>query len=234
MDVLSFMPRGRLEEQPAGARVNSAMDGYRRPREYIDILVNGRSLADLCDVDRRDLIGMLEPEDLKNPLPSQDVFNMFKRMGRLPRELALEIPVLYENRRVHIYGCPECGDLECGSVTMQLLETPTSVIWQKFDDGREKIAAYITEDKSFHDTNLLDLWLTEGKNYGILHGFVASEHEYDYEFIYSYKNNKYIVERDADIRTDLTPTVDYPAVGPFEFEKSQYLAAWRDLAMLYA
>jgi hypothetical protein len=142
-------------------------------------------------------------------------------MGRLPRELALEIPVLYENRRVHIYGCPECGDLECGSVTMQLLETETSVIWQKFDDGREKIAAYITEDKSFHDTNLLDLWLTEEKNYGILHAFVASEHEYDYEFIYSYKNNKYIVERDADIRTDLTPTVDYPAVGPFEFENSQ-------------
>lgn len=234
MDVLSFKLRSRLAEQPAGARVNSAMDGYRRPRQYIDILVNGKSLADLCDVDQRDLIGMLEVEDLKTPLPSQDVFNMFKRMGRLPRELALEIPVLYENRRVHIYGCPECGDLECGSVTMQLLETPDSVIWQKFDDGREKIAAYITEDKSFHGTNMLDLWHQEGKNYGMLHAFVTSEHEHDYEFIYSYEHNQYQVDRNGDIRTDLTPTVRYPAVGPFEFEKKQYLAVLRELGAQYA
>lgn len=205
------------------------MDGFRRPLSYIDFIVNGKSLADLCRVDERDLVGMLQPEDLESPLDPHDVFNQFKRVGRLPRELSLEYPVLYEGRRVHIYGCPECGDLACGSVTMQILETANSVIWRQFDDGRENIAAYISEDKSIHGRDLLDLWLTRGKNYGILHAFAASEHELDYEFIHGFKNGRYVAEPDADLKPYAEMEVEYPEIGPYEFEKQDYLAVLRSL-----
>ena len=80
MDILSFQLRDRLSEQPPGARVNSAMDGYRRPQQYYDFLVNGKSLADMFDVDQRDLVGMLTPENLLTEPPvGREIFNHFNR-----------------------------------------------------------------------------------------------------------------------------------------------------------
>lgn len=57
MDKLSFRRRSRLEVQPEGARKNMAMDGHRIGVDYIDFIVNGQSLADLCSVDQNDLTG---------------------------------------------------------------------------------------------------------------------------------------------------------------------------------
>jgi hypothetical protein len=109
MDKLEFKLRKRLEIQPTGARVNSAMDGYRQSKTYIDFIVNENSLADLFDVDKRDLISMLSVEDIRKlPPQGREIFDYFKRSGTLIHELTFQIPCRYEFRRVHIYGCPEC------------------------------------------------------------------------------------------------------------------------------
>ncbi len=226
MDRLSFRLRHRLAEQPPGARVNAAMDGYRQKAEYIDFIVNGQSLADLFKVDERDLISMLRPEDVPREAPSdRQVFNHFKRPGMLYYELAMRLPCRYEFRRVHLYGCPECGDLYCGSVTAQLIETDSTVIWRRFDNGREENANYMSEDKSYSGGDLYDLWLSRGRDYAVLDAFGLSGLENDYEFVGAFRYNKMQLDAGADLRRGEVVTVEYPEVGPFEFDKVEYLAA---------
>ncbi len=226
MDTLSFQPRNRLTQQPPNARVNSAMDGYRRPFDYIDILVNGESLADIFAVDQRDLVGMLTRERLLEPAPvDSDIFNHFHVAGRLFHELALNLPCRLEYRRVHIYGCPECGDLYCGSVTMQILETPHSVIWQRFDNGREEIAPYMSPDKSYTSDRLYQLWRDRGRDYSVLDYFGLCDLENDFEFMGEMKYGNPALDPGADLRRGAAVEIEYAEVGPFEFEKTAYLAA---------
>lgn len=230
MDILSFQLRDRLSEQPPGARVNSAMDGYRRPQQYYDFLVNGKSLADMFDVDQRDLVGMLTPENLLTEPPvGREIFNHFNRGPMRIHELTLKIPCLYEFRRVHIYGCPECGDLYCGSVTMQLIETAHSVIWQRFDNGREELAGYMSPDKSYSSGNIYDLWLERNRDYAVLDAFGSSPLENDYEFLGELKYGQVILDAEAEIRRGNAVVIDHPEIGPFEFDKVAYLKAFEDL-----
>lgn len=230
MDKLEFRLRNRLEVQLPGARVNSAMDGHRQPAEYIDLIVNSHSLADIFEADRRDLVGMLTPCNLHTIAPvGREVFNKFKRSGQLVHELTFGLPCRYEYRRVHIYGCPECGDLGCGSVTMQLIETATTVIWQRFDDGREDYANYMSEDKSYNSGDLFDLWQSRGNNYSVLDAFGLSNIEMDYEYFYALKAGKIVPEPDADIRRGESVAIDFPEIGPFEFDKAAYLEAFAEL-----
>lgn len=204
-----------------------AMDGYRQPLEYLDFVINGVSLGDLCRVDERDLVGMLTPEALQTKFDLKETFNPFARAGRLPLELGLVVPCSYQGRRVHLYGCPECGDLYCGSVTMQLIETEETVIWRAFDDGREKLAYNAGDHKSLLGTDLLDLWQAEGRNYGILQAYELSAWQYDYEFISAYKKGNVQVARDADLQNLVADELEYPGIGPFEFEKKEYLRLFR-------
>ncbi len=230
MDRLQFRLRNRLAEQPSGARVNSAMDGYRQKAEYFDFIVSGKSLADLFEADRRDLVGMLTPENLHKEAPvGGQIFNYFKRPGTLLHELTFGLPCRYEYRRVHIYGCPECGDLGCGSVTMQLIETPATVIWQRFDDGREEYANYMSSDKSYTSGDLCDLWQQRGRDYSVLDAFGLSNIEMDYEYLWALKNGKIHLEADADIRRGEAVAIDFPEVGRFEFDKAEYLQAFENL-----
>lgn len=227
MDKLEFSLRQRLDVQPPGARVNSAMDGYRQKAEYIDFIVNGRSLADVFEIDQRDLVSMLTPQNLHAVAPvGREVFNRYKRSGQLVNELLLELPCRYEFRRVHIYGCPECGDLGCGSVTMQLIETPTTVIWQRFDDGREDYANYMSEEKSFNSGDLFDLWQARGHDYAVLDAFGLSNIEMDYEYLHALKSGKISPDPNADLHRGDSIVIDFPEIGPFEFDKAAYLAAF--------
>ncbi len=230
MDKLDFKLRKRLEIQPPGARVNSAMDGYRQSKTYIDFIINGNSLADLFDADNRDLVSMFSLEDIqKEPPVGRDIFNYFKRSGTLIHELTFKIPCRYEFRRVHIYGCPECGDLGCGSVTMQLIEKADTVLWQRFDDGREEYANYMSSDKSYTDGQLFEIWQERNRDYSVLDAFGLSNIEMDYEYCHKLRTGQISLDKDADIRSGNEVTIDFPEIGPFEFDKIEYLKAFKDL-----
>lgn len=216
--------------QLPGYRVNSDMDGHRIPVSYIDFIVNGQSLADLLEADRQDLVSMLRREDLLTEPPvGREIFNQFKRYRTLFHELTFRIPCRYEFRRVHIYGCPECGDLYCGSVTCQLTETPDKVIWSRFDDGREEYAGYMSEDKSYSSGDLYDLWMEKGRDYSVLDAFGLSDIEMDYIFISELRKGKIPLFPDADILRGRDVEIDFPEIGPFEFDKAEYLAAFERL-----
>lgn len=230
MDKLEFKLRNRLEIQPPGARVNSAMDGYRQSKTYIDFIVNGKSLADVFDIDKRDLISMLSIEDIqKEPPRGRDIFDHFKRYGTLIHELTFQIPCRFEFRRVHIYGCPECGDLLCGNVTFQLIEKPDTVIWQRFDNGREEYANYMSWDKSYNDGQLFEQWQERNRDYSVLDAFGLSDIEMDYEYCYYLRNGKISLDQDADIRRGDSIVMDFPDIGPFEFDKKEYLRVFNEL-----
>lgn len=229
MDRLDFKIRSRLE-QPIGARVNSSIDGYRKPFSYFDFIINGVSLADTFNVDQKDLVGMLSFDSLKQePLSGSNIFNYFKRFGSIYYVLSLQLPCELEFRRVQIYGCPECGDLGCGNVTMQLIETKDMVIWQRFDNGNEEFANYMSLDKYYSDGSLYELWQERNRDYSILDAFGKSSREEDYEFIYDLKAGKVPHILDDDIHRGDYVTVDFPEVGPFEFDKGEYLKALQKL-----
>lgn len=233
MDKLEFKLRKRLEIQPKGARVNSAMDGYRQSKTYIDFIVNENSLADLFDVDKRDLISMLSVEDIRKlPPQGREIFDYFKRSGTLIHELTFQIPCRYEFRRVHIYGCPECGDLWCGNVTFQLIEKADTVIWQCFDNGREEYANYMSSDKSYNNGQLFELWQERNRDYSVLDAFGLSDIEMDYEYCYKLRTGQISLDKDADILRGDSVVIDFPEIGPFEFDKIEYLKAFEKLQQL--
>ncbi|HMV79746.1 MAG TPA: hypothetical protein PL048_16435 [Leptospiraceae bacterium] len=232
MDRIEFKLRNRLEVQPPGYRSNSAMDGYRIPVSYIDFIVNGKSLADLLEADRRDLVSMLRAGDiLTEPPAGRDIFNQFIRYPTLFYELTFRIPCRYEFRRVHLYGCPECGDLYCGSVTCQLIETPKTVIWKRFDDGREEFANYMSEDKSYNSGDLYDVWMERGRDYSVLDAFGLSDIEMDYMYMYELRTGKIPLSPDGDILRGDSVQIDFPEIGPYEFDRTEYLSAFNDLKL---
>ncbi len=155
--------------------------------------------------------------------------NYFKRSGTLIQELTFKIPCRYEFRRVHIYGCPECGDLGCGSVTMQLIEKADTVIWQRFDGGREEYANYMSSDKSDTNGQLFELWQKRDRDYSILDAFGLSKIEMDYEYCYELRSGKISLSPGADIRRGDEVTIDFPDIGHFEFDKIEYFKAFENL-----
>ncbi len=233
MDTLALAVRRRLETQPDGARQNTDMAGNRRPAEYIDFIVNGKSLGDLFEIDLRDLAGMVRLADFpvgKN-MPA-DPFDQFDLGRNRLQELTFRVPAYYERRRVHLYGCPECGDLECGNVTVQVVEKAHSVTWRNFDNNPPRLAAYMSSEKSRTGNKVFELWQKENRSYALLSAYAAHENEFDYVFLHDLKSGKLVIDT-GDV-TDLGDApgddIAYPAVGPFEFEKEAYLKAFTGFA----
>ena len=84
-------------------------------RDYLDFVVDGRSLRD-----------RLPPGDTVTALG----WSMVERddIDRLLLRAAPELPT----GRVAIYVCPECGDIGCGAVTIEIAETADAFVWSNF------------------------------------------------------------------------------------------------------
>src|SRR4026208_1110056 len=78
----------------------------RKHRDYLDFVIDGRSLGDLLGAAQSDLIGRLGWGDLRG------YDYQFKR------QLLLESPSELETGRQLLYVCPECGDVGCGAITV--------------------------------------------------------------------------------------------------------------------
>jgi hypothetical protein len=89
----------------------------RTRREYLEFVIDGQILSESHF--QGDLIGCL------GWLPAESQKIIIEEL------LAKRCSVL-ENDRYPIYVCPECGDIGCGAITVQIIETDDAYIWQSF------------------------------------------------------------------------------------------------------
>ncbi|CAG1013362.1 hypothetical protein ANRL4_04913 [Anaerolineae bacterium] len=91
--------------------------GGKTQREYLDFVIDGQSLGDLLN--SGDYIGCLGwlPVDVEQQ--SIDEL-LLKRRSELT------------SGRYRLYICPECGDLDCGAITVQIEKTADQFMWKDF------------------------------------------------------------------------------------------------------
>lgn len=95
-------------------------------REFVTFVVDGDNLGELLGP----MIGL---NNLALDLVPVLVFNWSSGFpghdfDRLKGELEAALP----GGRIPLYVCAECGDLGCGSVTVEIEQSPSSVIWRNF------------------------------------------------------------------------------------------------------
>ena len=91
--------------------------GSRTEQKYLDFTIDGQSLGELLQVG--DMIGCLgwgKPE----------------YEGEAAQVLLLNAPSSLETGRAMLYICPECGDIGCGAITVQVEMTEEYFVWRGF------------------------------------------------------------------------------------------------------
>lgn len=89
-------------------------------RKYIDFLVDNQPVKELFGDEYSDKITMLGWTEYR--ADDELVIEEFLKQGS---------PSLKSGRTV-IYCCPECGDLGCGAITTEVIETKDKFIWKDF------------------------------------------------------------------------------------------------------
>jgi hypothetical protein len=82
-------------------------------------LVNGESLFEQLGIAKLDMVGRFSKENPDWNSESVEVF-----LQKRPPDL--------ENGRVMLFVCPECGDIGCGAITMQINKKNNEYIWSLF------------------------------------------------------------------------------------------------------
>lgn len=94
--------------------------------QFLDFLIDGRPLRDLLEV----------PDDTKQPIqettalredhnwPNAAVEQLDRLLGVLLGD--------FDDGRIALLMCTACGDLACGAVSMELVQTPQAITWQRF------------------------------------------------------------------------------------------------------
>src|SRR5215469_8669872 len=93
---------------------------YKHGRNYIDFIITGYSLKDILGYSSSDIITMLGWTNY-----------IVDEMSTI-EEFLKQIPPKLETGRTIIYGCPECGDFECGAITAEIIEINDKIIWRNF------------------------------------------------------------------------------------------------------
>jgi hypothetical protein len=94
------------------------------PRKYLDFFIDGISLKTILNAAHFDFIspfGWGVREDEK----------YFIEELRLKRKPELN------SGRIRLYVCPECGDINCGAITVKITKLDDMVVWSDFavEDG---------------------------------------------------------------------------------------------------
>ena len=98
--------------------LNADGDG-KHERFTVDFLVNEQSLYELLSAHRLDLVGRFSRGARVWNEESADIF-----LTKQPADL--------ENGRIMLYVCPECGDIGCGAITMNLTKSEDRYTWREF------------------------------------------------------------------------------------------------------
>jgi len=95
-------------------------DSKKPDRHYLDFIISGRSLRDILNLGKSDLISP---------------FGWFENKAEeklAMQELTLRKKSSLDTGRVMLYVCPECGDIECGAITAIVLDWGNRIIWKEF------------------------------------------------------------------------------------------------------
>jgi hypothetical protein len=109
----------RIELIPRVRRVERLSSGaFQTDRHYFDFVVDGLSLRDTIarDYDLASVMWINSPTSIETHIP----------------KLLLVDPSDLPDGRVPLYTCPECGDLGCGGITVDIKIAGDSVVWSKF------------------------------------------------------------------------------------------------------
>jgi hypothetical protein len=91
----------------------------KHERFTYDFVIDGKSLADLLQIHRFELVGCL------------DVMNQTRNASQA-EALLLSAPATGVPSRCMLYVCPECGDLGCGAFTAEVTKSEGQYIWINF------------------------------------------------------------------------------------------------------
>ncbi|MGB7763409.1 MAG: hypothetical protein WBL33_00140, partial [Candidatus Acidiferrales bacterium] len=85
---------------------------------YLDFVIDGCSVGELIGAKKRDQITFLATG--------------FLEVNYALRRLLLQEPADLPRNRRSIYVCPECGDIGCGAVTVEVLDAGDAILWRNF------------------------------------------------------------------------------------------------------
>ena len=91
--------------------------GGKTERHYYDYLINDRLLSEIIEIG--DQIGVFGGFGEKD-----DRTHFNELLSKKKSEL--------KSGRVPIYICPECGDLGCGCISIEIIKTNEGFIWKSF------------------------------------------------------------------------------------------------------
>jgi len=92
----------------------------RHERHYLDYIIAGQSLLEKLGLAHLDKI---------SPFGWQtDKAYQWERLN----DLALSQQAKQKPQRAILYVCPECGDIDCGVITAQVLDLGNRIVWKDF------------------------------------------------------------------------------------------------------
>lgn len=126
---------------------------YKTARTYLDFVVDGSSLGKLTGSKKQDLVSFLA-----TGFTEVEVDKAFRR-------LLLDQPADLPGNRRSIYVCGECGDVGCGAVTVEILDTDNGIVWRNFGyennwenkinfSGLEQIGPFTFQKNQYRETLL--------------------------------------------------------------------------------
>jgi hypothetical protein len=113
LSTIELVPRTR-----PGERLSNT--AFRTERCFFDFVVDGLSLGETI-ARNYDLISVLW---IDAPVPTE--------IAKSLRRLLLIDPGDLPDGRVALYTCPECRDLGCGGITVDIKFREDAIIWSKF------------------------------------------------------------------------------------------------------
>ena len=117
---------------------------YKSERKFLDILIDGISLWELCKQEGIDNISCIWQPDIYKPA-----------VERLLLQLEPDLP----DDRYSIYVCAECGDIGCGAVSVRIEQTDNQIVWRDFayQNNYDDSMTYSPDSFSKVDPSVFDL-----------------------------------------------------------------------------
>lgn len=99
----------------------------RRERRTVDFVINGKSLFAATNAGQLDMCGCFSPDYfMSENVLARDVNEQIAKI------FTFERPTNIAPNRVALFVCPECDDLACGAITLELSRDGDTVRWARF------------------------------------------------------------------------------------------------------